>query len=540
MLPPVVAITLAIATRRVVISLLVGVFCGALILAQGNVVTAAVDTLVKFLWGALYDEDHLRIFAFTLLMGAMVGVVRRSGGMIGIVDHLAPLARSRRGGQLVTWGLGLIIFFDDYANSLLLGTTMRPLCDRLKISREKLAYLVDSTAAPVAGLAIVSTWVAGEIGYIESGLTGLTFASTTPASPPPDGFEFFIATIPYRFYVLWSLLLVPLVAIFGRDFGSMLAAERRALRADEEDRPKTPENELPGLAPEAAGPRRWTDAVGPIAVTVGVILWLLIATGQAALAEKPGTPATWMNIFGAANANVSLVYGALAGLLASLLLVIGGRSLTLPQAAVAALGGARLMLPALAILWLAWSLSSVTDKPNLATGAAVGELLQQMLRPEWMPTIVFVLAAVVAFCTGTSWGTMGILMALVIQTTHQLLATQGNGAGVAADDPVLIASIGSVLAGAIFGDHCSPISDTTILSSQASGCDHVAHVWTQLPYALVVAAIAILCGTIPIGFGFPVTAALLLGTLALVAALLLAGGKVESPAPAEKQPVKRS
>jgi Na+/H+ antiporter NhaC len=219
LLPPLAAITLAIVSRRVVISLLVGVFVGALVLQDWNLPAAIVATCKDHLWPSLANADHLRVFTFTLLMGAMVGVIHASGGMHGVVNALSPLARNRRSGQLTTWALGLIVFFDDYSNTLLLGGTMQPLADRLKISRAKLAYLVDSTAAPVAGLALISTWIAVEVGYIDDG-----FAKLPVGAVQVDGFGVFIASIPYRFYVLWALALVAIIGATGRDFGPMLAA----------------------------------------------------------------------------------------------------------------------------------------------------------------------------------------------------------------------------------------------------------------------------------------------------------------------------
>lgn len=284
LVPPLVAIVLAIATHRVVASLLAGIFVGALILAGGNPFVAIASTLETHLWASLSDGDHLRVFVFTLLMGALVGVMRRSGGMEAIVNGIAPLAHSRCGGQLTVWALGLIVFFDDYANSLLLGNTMRPLTDRLKISREKLAYLVDSTAAPVSGLALVSTWVAGEIGYIQDGLNGTQLAESASA------FELFIATIPYRFYVVWALIMVPLVAILGRDFGSMLAAERRAFRAQL----------VPALNDTGSfdGTSRWPNAVVPVLTVVAVTITLIASTGWGAIADDNTTERTLLNIFG--------------------------------------------------------------------------------------------------------------------------------------------------------------------------------------------------------------------------------------------------
>ncbi len=516
LLPPLVAIVLAVATRRVILSLLLGVFAGALILAGGHLPTATASMLEKHLWVSLTDETHLRVFCFTLLMGAMVGVLHRSGSMHALVRSLSPLARTRRSGQLTTWMLGLVIFFDDYANSLLLGGTMQPLADRLKISREKLAYLVDSTAAPVAGLAIVSTWVAGEIGFIQDG-----FADLQLDGPPVDGFSVFIASIPYRFYVLWALALVPMIALLGRDFGPMLTAERRATQR--RSRPRSDDN-VSGTGQTSGG--AWYDALIPIAVLVGVTVWLLVRTGSAKLAEEGVVDASWLDCFGNGHSYLALVYGSLSGLLIAVVWTRLRGRLTWQKARSAALEGAGQMLTALAILWLAWALSGMTTEKQLGTAVYLGGILEQSITPTWLPTIVFVLSSLVAFATGTSWGTMAIVMPLVVRVACQLVSGQHSIA--VAEDPLIIASVGSVLAGAIFGDHCSPISDTTVLSSQASGCDHVAHVRTQLPYALLVAIVSILFGTLPVAMGVSVWILLPVGTVVLIACLLLFGKRIRS------------
>ena len=223
LLPPVAAIALAIVTRRAFTSLIAGIFVGALITKGGNPFMAAYDTAEVHLWATFIEPGKLRVFSFTLLMGAMIGVICRNGGMQGFIRLIAPLASTRRRGQLTTWLLGLLIFFDDYANTMLLGGALRPVCDRLKISREKLAYLVDSTAAPVAGLSLLSTWVAVEIDYVKEGLAMLEGTDLR-------AFDLFVASIPYRFYILLSLVLIPVLAITGRDYGPMLTAERRRLR----------------------------------------------------------------------------------------------------------------------------------------------------------------------------------------------------------------------------------------------------------------------------------------------------------------------
>ncbi len=520
--PPVVAIALAIATRRVIVPLAIGIFVGALIFARGDPFRATAEMLETHLWASLIAPDHLRVFAFTLLMGAMVGVIHRTGGMHGVVDRLLPLARTRRGGQLITWALGLVIFFDDYANTLLLGGTMRPLTDRLKISREKLAYLVDSTAAPVAGLALVSTWIAYEIGCIDDGLEKL---SLTGASV--DGFSLFIASIPYRFYVLWALVMVALVAATGRDFGPMLSAERRAAAGGRRSKgdDQTSKGRATLEAPDVSSQRCWLDAAVPIGVTLAVVVCLLIYTGIRSLPADAPERIDWVRLLGNGDSYLSLVYGALAGLIAAVLMALPWKTVSLGELQEAAMQGARLMLPALAILWLAWGLSNITSRDFLATGDSVAGLLRGAVAPQWMPTIVFLLASGVAFATGTSWGTMGILMPLTLSVTFELLAT-GSGS-VSGDNPLLIASVGSVLAGAIFGDHCSPISDTTVLSSQASGCDHIAHVRTQLPYALFVGAFSVLFGTLPIGWGVSVWIMLPVGLAAMIASFLVVGRRLD-------------
>ncbi|MEX0936969.1 MAG: Na+/H+ antiporter NhaC family protein [Pirellulales bacterium] len=558
LLPPVVAIVLAIVTRRVVLSLLLGVFAGALITTGGAPLRAVADTLEIHLWKTLVEEDKLRVFAFTTMMGAMVGVINRSGGMRGLVEAVSTWANNRRRGQLTAWALGLLVFFDDYANTVLLGSTLRPLTDRLRISREKLAYLVDSTAAPVAGLALVSTWVAGEISYVQEGLDKIQPAIEVSA------FNLFLLSIPYRFYVLWTLVFVAMVAWLQRDFGPMHQAETDAVRDGVSDvrtgtRNGDAEPPLPDpTQPDPRTPSRWYNAVIPVVVTVAGILWLMYITGLDATAPEDAVGARGaMNIFGNADAYYALVWGSLAGLLTAVVLGRAQRLMTGPQTLAVAGAGARLMLPALVILWLASALSSLTGNApykgdvvptaeaaveedgaaagttgadsyplryRLYTGEYLGMLMGDRLAAPLLPTVVFILAAGTAFATGTSWGTMGILMPLVVPLCYGVL--RAGGAVVSPEDPILLASVGGVLAGAIFGDHCSPISDTTILSSQASGCDHIAHVRTQLPYALTVAVVAIVCGTLPVGYGVPVWPLLAIGCVVMWLCLMLAGRKV--------------
>lgn len=541
LLPPLVAIALAVVTRKATFSLLVGILCGALITSDWQIFQALYDTCEIHLWSTFIKPGKLRVFAFTLLMGAMIGVICRCGGMQGLIQLLSPFAKNRRGGQLITWLLGLLIFFDDYANTILLGNTLRPLCDRLKISREKLAYLVDSTAAPVAGLSLLSTWVAVEIEYVQEGIETLGDATSWKA------IDLFVGSIPYRFYILASLMLVPMVAIMNRDFGPMWRAERRRQQPD--FKADDIASKMDDFVDDV--PARWYNAVVPIMVTLGVVMWLLYSTGKQNLVAAAGTePQTLRNILGAAESSLALQYGALAGLLLSLFMAQTQRLVPWPDLMEAASKGAQVVLPAIAILWCASALSQMTGSRSvegvqssqpyefkdhrLYTGDYLADMIvsppsegdegqgtTSEMTMKLMPTIVFLLAAVLSFSTGTSFGTMGLLLPMVITLSHVLLSVGGEEAS--AYSPLLLASIGSVLAGAVFGDHCSPISDTTILSSQACACDHVSHVLTQMPYAILTGVVSIFLGTLPLGWGVSVWILLPAQAIALFTFMALVG-----------------
>jgi len=537
--PPLLTIILAISTRRVVPALLLGIIAGTLIFnfvpqvtLPKSIDTAAavaattetpaptsvsaeaaawiVDLFEGHLWHNLADGDHLRVLVFTMLLGMQIALIHSCGGMEAIVTWLAPLARSRRSGQLLTYVMGLIIFIDDYANTLLLGSTMRPITDRLKISREKLSFIVDSTAAPVSGLALVSTWVATEISAISSGFKNVG------QDIGGESFSIFVATIPSRFYVIFMLIFVFLIAFLKRDFGSMLTAERKAL-THPPGKPLTN-----GEHHEIKKGNVWY-AFLPIGITIILVFTLLIQTGLAGSDPKDLDSLTgwryWATLFGNGNSYIALLYGSLAGLVTIILMSQIGRLLNVAELQKGLISGFLHVLPALVILWLAWTLSRLAGKDFLGTGSHLAEMIKGSIPLALMPTITFVLACGIAFSTGTSWGTMSLVIPLTIQTLWAMLGDMETAAKI--HDPIMVASIGSVLAGAIFGDHCSPISDTTVLSARASDCDLIAHVRTQMPYALVVGAISIVCGTLPIGFGAPAWLLLILGTVAMIAVVLL-------------------
>ncbi len=528
LLPPLLAIALALIFREVVIALFAGVWLGAFFVAGLNPIAAFLRAIDSFVAPALANPDHAAIVIFSLLLGGMVGLMGRSGGTHGIVEAVAPLATTRRRGQLATYFAGLGIFFDDYANTLIVGNTMRPITDRLSISREKLAYVVDSTAAPVAAIIFVSTWAAYEISLIADGLgaAAAQVAGSDPALAAQLGganpFTVFIHSIPYLFYPILALSLVFLVAWSGRDFGPMLTAERRAARGEGLYRPGAElmvDTSAELMDPKEGKPHRWYNAAIPVLTVVVVVLLGLYLDGRASL----GRPGQLSEIFGAANAFNALLWGSLAGCLVAFALATSQRILGIRESIQAWAGGLRAMVLAIVILVLAWSLGAATEA--VGTAPYVSHILETAGFPmRLLPVSVFAAAAVISFSTGTSWATMAILIPLVIP----LAVSLGGGIGFSGEVhyTVLLGTISSVLAGAIFGDHCSPISDTTVLSSMASASDHVDHVRTQLPYALLVAVVGMLVGDIPTAYGMPWILSYALGIAAMYAVLRFVGSPI--------------
>jgi Na+/H+ antiporter NhaC len=499
LLPPLVAIALALATREVILSLFAGIWLGALLLVGFNPVTATMMSLEDFILEPLTDGDHMAIILFSLMLGGMVGVVSRSGGAQGIVEVLRPFATTRRRGQFFAWLSGLIIFFDDYANTLIRGNTMRPMTDELRISREKLAYIVDSVAAPIAVIAPISTWVGFEISRIGDSLAATAEQVSDPvvqaqlAAGAANPFNVFLHSIPYLFYPIFAMALVLLIALTGREFGPMRKAEQRAASGGGVYRPGATlaaDVESALGQPDEDTPRRWYNALIPIVVVVLVALIALYHTGAEAL---EGQELNLRNIIGEADPFRSLLWASFAGGLVAMALAVAQRILTVKEALEAWVGGMRAMLLAVIILVLAWGLGAATGA--LGTGPYLAALLGETLPLAALPALVFVVAAATAFATGTSWGTMAILFPVVVP----LAVAMGAGVGFDGGEEytILLGAISSIMAGAVFGDHASPISDTTVISSMASACDHIDHVRTQLPYALMAAGVALLVGDLP-------------------------------------------
>ena len=525
-LPPLLAIALALIFKEVITALLAGIWLGALAVAGYNPLQATWRLVDEYIVHALGDTDggHTQIVVFSLLLGGMVGLISRNGGTMGVVRAVAPLARNRRRGKVATGLAGLAIFFDDYANTLVVGNTMRPITDKLKVSREKLAYLVDSTAAPVAALVPISTWVGYEVSLIGDGLAAAAGEAASAEAAFLAGlspYTVFLQTIPYLFYPLLALAFVFLTSAMNRDFGSMAKAEARAAagRGLFREGARLATDTKEGFVQAKEGtPHRWWNAGIPVLTVVLVVLGGLYTSGMAAV----GAGAPLKDIFGAADPFATLLWGSLAGCIVAAGLSIGQRLLSVHECIDAWVGGVKAMMIAMAILTLAWSLGAVTT--DVGTAAYLSQLLGGNLPLVLLPAVVFVTAGAMAFATGTSWTTMAILIPLVIPLTVSLAG--GTGFADGSLYGILLATTSSVLAGAIWGDHCSPISDTTVLSSTAAACDHVDHVRTQLPYAVLVGVVGLVLGSIGTSLGLPHWLALLGGVAVLALVLRFFGTPV--------------
>lgn len=492
--PPFIAIAVAILTRRVVPALGLGAVVAAIVAARGEPADGALR-LVSYAQQSVWSLDHTKVSLFSLAVAATVGVMGAAGGTRAMVARVERLATGRRGAMVTSWLAGAIVFFDDYANCLVVGSSMGPLYDRHRVSRAKLAYIVDSTAAPIASLAFISTWAGYEIGLISAALT----AADLPAS---GAFSLFVSAIPYGFYGVFTLVFVGAIAISGRDFGPMLAAESAAARPD-----------APAAVTDAhlAPATHPVFAVLPIALLIGGTFgWLLV---EGSVRTSDGSSASVIDVIGAADPFSAMLFGATSALVVALLMALTAGVATAGALARAMWANARAVSEALVVLYLAWALAAGVQD----TGAAdvVSALLQGTLPPAWLPATVFVAAALTAFATGTSFGTMGILVPIVVPLALELTG------GV--DGPIALAALAAVMAGAVLGDHASPISDTTVLSALGAGVDLLTHVRTQLPYALTTGSVALLAGYIPVGFGVPVWLSLPTGALACVLIVRLAG-----------------
>ena len=654
LLPPFVAILLAFITGEVLFSLFTGVWVGAVFLTGFSslpgflaaLFTGFARVVDHFILSSLCDKDKLSIVLFTVAIGGLVGLVAKTGGTKGVVKRALVLVKGPRTAQLSAWFMGLAVFFDDYASCLIVGNTVRPMTDRLRVSREKLSYIIDCTAAPIACIAFISTWIGFEIGLLQDAFVkeGLSL----------DPYFVFLQSVPYSFYSIFTIFFVFLVAALGRDFGPMLRAERRAratgkLHADDAVLISSPE--LDSMEPPEGVVPRARNALIPVIALVGGIVAGLVYTGNRGLLEKPaeeifaervfdkpglveksvfvgragsripeldaragagvaaachdvavekrihpevllcaylasqgghlrdkGTEAaahraalaafadriltlraagtgevtavpavlaaiggddagarfhrarydtlvTLRDVLGASSSFRVLLWASFGAGAITMLLALGQGILTLKQGFMAWFDGGKAMAMAIMVLTLSWALGAVCGE--MKTAEFVSRLTSGFLLAEWLPAVTFLTACLISFATGTSWGTLTILVPIVVKLSIDTTANIPTEA-----ETILVFTLGALLSGAIFGDHCSPISDTTIMSSLSGACDHIHHVRTQMPYALTVGALALLFGYVPATHGIAHWAALYaLALAAMVALLRFAGRPVDETPP---------
>ncbi len=485
LLPPLLAIALALLTKEMLISLFSGIWVGVTIMFGYNPINGFLRSLDSYVVNTIADPGHATILLFTFGFGGLIGIVQKNGGLAGIVAIAARYAKTRVRGQVATASMGLFIFFDDYANSLLVGNTMRPFTDKLRVSREKLSYIVDSTAAPVASIGLISTWIVFAMSLLDGQLKVLGIHT--------NAYLIFLLSIPFSYYAILAIVFVFMNAIMQREFGPMYKAESRAITTGAILRPGakplSDDSLLKNAIPEHI-PHRWYNAVIPIFIVIFMTIVGMIITGMPdSFPADAGILQKVLLIMDSTDSSRALLWASYIAAVVAISMALGQRLLTLKAALESWFEGARTMFLATIILVLAWSLGSVCT--DIHTADFIVHHTQDWISPGLLPALTFIVAALISFATGTSYGTMSILIPLIIPLAIQFY---GDVYSV-----MFWATFSGIISGATFGDHCSPISDTTILSSLASGADNVDHVQTQLPYALTVGGVAILFGFLPIG-----------------------------------------
>lgn len=511
LIPPLVALTLVLVTRKVILSLGIGVVAGAFMINQFELVATAkyLGALVAGLAATQNDTGewalnvwNMSIIGFLFLLGVVASYMQLNGGSRAFGQWTRRVVKTRKGAQAMTGFFGVLIFFDDYFNSLAVGNMSRPMTDSHRVSRAKLAYILDSTAAPMCVISPVSSWGA----YIIALIGGIL---TTHHVQEYGAIEAFIRMIPMNLYAIAALLMVFFVAYKTVDIGPMKIHETRARRSGELLDPERKEP-VPGEAKGLPESQKGTiyDLIVPIVALIIGTLGSMIYTGFSTVQEAGGA-VTVFSVFENTKVAVSLLYGGIIGFVVTFVFTLfkapGAQNLFKGF-----VEGIKAMMPAVLILLFAWMTASVIS--DIQTGAYLASFVNGILMPALLPALLFVISGVMAFATGTSWGTFGILLPI-------------SGQIAAETDPNFILPVmAAVLAGSVFGDHCSPISDTTVLSSIGAGCHHIDHVTTQIPYALVCAALS-LVGFLVLGFAGNVVLSLVITLLLLVFFVFLIGRK---------------
>lgn len=544
LLPPFIAIILAFITKDVILSLFMGVLSGTFLLSLASniffVDTIALiniyDTLVEsfskiisYVLKSTSDPVNAGIILQILCIGGLVALITKMGGAKAIALQFAKRAKTAISAQLNTWFIGLLIFFDDYANLLIVGPIMRPLADKFKISREKFAFIIDSTAAPVAGIAIISTWIGLEVSLIKNAYASIGIDNIS-------AFGIFVETIPYRFYNIFMLFFVALTAIMGREFGSMYAAQIRAKTTGQiapvskSAALDTAELEDQFLAPKDGIEIKAFDAIVPVMTLIILAILGFYFNGFSVLegeelANAKANPLSFETLrsaFGSADSSIVLFQAALFAAIVAIFIGVRRKIFNIKEAIETWIYGWKTMIFTIVLLLLAWSLSSIVK--DLGTSTFITHLLADKLPEFILPATIFAFASLISFAIGTSYGTMGVLMPLAVPLAFEVAKL--NGLEGEALHHYMVLNISCVLTGAIFGNHCSPISDNVILSSMSAKCDHMEHVRTQIPYALFICAISLFTGYIPTALGLSVWLVLPLNFILITLLLRIIGKKV--------------
>lgn len=491
LIPPILTITLAFITKDVVVSLFLGIIVGALIVAGGNPFVAILN-LTDLMADVLSDGWNIRIFLFCALLGGLVGMLSRTGSAHAFGLWARKKLHSPKTSLLLAWFCGLIIFIDDYFNSLAVGTVMRPIADKNKVSRAKLAWVLDSTAAPVCILVPISSWVITVMSIVKGSEGFDTFGITE--------FSFFIKAVPYNIYAILTLIMVVTIILTNRDFGPM----KRSQRLAEEGKLFNPAfGDAPGeveiVTSGRAGKAKVIDMLLPIIILIASALIMFPVTTYLASIDGEsittlGQAAASMTLgdaFNNTDASMALWYAVIITVVFTYVYYLCRGLFKIKEASEALINGIKSMVPALVILVMAWSIGTIIKSSPEDGGLGLAAFLSEVVVGggfplALVPAIVFILSALIAFATGTSWGTFAIMIPIVMPIAVGLAASKGFGDTASLNATLICVS--AVLGGAVFGDHASPISDTTILSSTGAGCPHLEHVATQLPYAMTVAA----------------------------------------------------
>lgn len=483
LVPPIVAIVLALITKEVYSSLFIGILVGGLFYSGFSFEGTITHMFNGGFAAVLSDSYNVGILIFLVILGAMVSLMNRAGGSAAFGRFAKKKIKTRAGAQLATVGLGVLIFIDDYFNCLTVGSVMKPVTDEHKVSRAKLAYLIDATAAPVCIIAPISSWAAAVSGFVEG----------------EDGFSIFIRAIPYNFYALLTIVMMIGLILMNIDFGPMKKHENNALAGDLfSDGAKNDGKELEYVNPKG----KVADLIIPIATLIICCVIGMIYTGGFFSGEG------FIAAFSNSDASVGLALGSICAMLITILIFLIRRVLTFSDCMECLPAGFKAMVPAILILTFAWTLKAMTD--SLGAAPFVANAMKQTAGSfmNLLPAIIFLVGCFLAFSTGTSWGTFGILIPIVVAVFADT------------NPQLMIISISACMAGAVCGDHCSPISDTTIMASAGAQCNHVNHVTTQLPYAIIVAAISFVTYIVA-GFAQSAWISLPIGILLILLTLLI-------------------